>query len=126
MLDFGAVRCNALDQWRKGAVKEHHLVFGVVDDVDQLLRMQARIAGVHYHAAARDGVIRFQMAVVVPRDRADRTALLQTGCGQRAGQLPGAHRAISVGVTKQGAVRLARDDFHITKLRRTVLQNAGN
>jgi len=91
---------NAFNQWRKSAVKQHDFIFGVVDDVAQLLRMQARVAGVHHHAATGDGVIRFQMAVVVPSDRADHTALLQPGCDQRVGQLARTHSTVGVGIAK--------------------------
>ena len=75
------MRGNAFDQWRESGVKQHHFVFGVVDHVDQLLWVQARVAGVHDHAAARHGVIRFQVAVVVPGDRAHRAAGFQGHVG---------------------------------------------
>ena len=76
-----AVRRNAFDQRCKGRIKQHHFVFGVVDDVNELLGLQARVAGVHDHAAARDPVIRFQMPVVVPGNGAHRIATHQTQTG---------------------------------------------
>ena len=68
------MRGNALDQRRKGGVEQDCPVLSVVDDVDQLLRLQARVAGVHHHAAARDGVVGLQVAVVIPGNRANGVA----------------------------------------------------
>ena len=69
------MRRNAFDQRRKGDVEQNHFVFGVVDDVDELLGMQARIAGVHDHATARYSVISFKVTVVVPGNGAHHTAI---------------------------------------------------
>ena len=113
---LGAVGRDALDQRREGGVEQHHFVFGVVDDVDELLRVQARVAGVHHHAAARDGVIGLQVAVVVPGDRAHRAAGLQPQTGQRVGQLARAHGAVGVGVAKEGAVGFARHHFGVGRI----------
>ena len=101
------MRGNAFDQGRKGGIEQDHAVFGVVDDVDELLRLQARVAGVHHHATARDGVIRLQVAVVVPGNRAHGVAACEAQPSQRVGQLARAHRAVGVGVAKQRAVGFA-------------------
>ena len=77
---------NAFDQRRKGGVKQHHFVFSVVDDVNELLGMQTRVAGVHHHAAARHRVVGFQMTVVVPGDGAHHTALFQIQTLEGIGQ----------------------------------------
>ena len=71
---FGAMRRNAFDQRRKGDVKQNHFVFGMVDDVNELLRVQTWIARVHHHAAARDCVISFKVAVIVPSNGPHHTA----------------------------------------------------
>ena len=68
------MRRNAFDQWRKSDVKQNHFVFGVVDDVNKLLGMQARIARVHHHAATGHGVIGFKVTVVIPSNRAHHAA----------------------------------------------------
>ena len=73
-LDLRAVCGDALDQWCEGRIEQHHRVFGVIDDVDQLVRRQTRIAGVHYHAAAGNRVVGFHVPVVVPCDGPDCTA----------------------------------------------------
>ena len=70
----GAVRRDALDERGKGAVEEQHAVFGVIHDVDQLLGMQSRVAGVDHQAAAGHGVINFEMPMIVPGKRRHRIA----------------------------------------------------
>jgi hypothetical protein len=46
------MRRNAFDERGKGGVEQDPLVFGVVEDVNELLRTQARVAGVYDHATA--------------------------------------------------------------------------
>ena len=50
-LDGLAARRELLDQRREGDVEEQHLVFGVVDDVVDLLGKQPRVDGVQHRAA---------------------------------------------------------------------------
>ena len=40
----------------------------MVDDVDQLLRVKARVASVQNHPATRDRIIGFEVPVIVPGD----------------------------------------------------------
>ena len=53
----GTLGGNGFDDGRKACIKQDHPVFGVVDDVDQLIGVQSGIAGVHHHATAGHGVI---------------------------------------------------------------------
>src|SRR5450631_1291279 len=64
-----AMRRDALDQGRQGWIEQQSAIVRVIDDVDQLWGMQARIAGVHDHAAARYREIGFQMPMIVQGDR---------------------------------------------------------
>ena len=118
------MRCNAFDEGREGDVKQHHFVFGMVDDVDELLRMQTRVASVHHHAAARHGVIRFEVAVVVPSNRTHHTALFQIQSFECIGQFASALGAIGIGITKQRTMRFSRNHLLTTKLCSSVLQDA--
>ena len=122
---LGAVRGNALDDRRKGRIEDHRFVFGVIDDVDQLLRVQARVAGVHHHAAARYRVIGLKVAVVVPRDRGNRTAGLEAQASQRIRKLLCTDSAFAGGVAKERAVGLTRNDFGVAILTRRVFNDAG-
>jgi hypothetical protein len=47
----------------------------------KLLRVQARIAGMHHHATTRHSVIRLQMSVVIPRNRTNYTSRAKTKAG---------------------------------------------
>ena len=121
----GAMRCDAFDDRRKACVEDDGFVFGVVDDVDQLLRVQARIAGVHHHAAARYRVIGLEVAVVVPGDRGDRAAGGEAQASQCIGKLSCPHRALTGRVAKERAVGLTRNDFGVAVLSRRVFDDAG-
>jgi hypothetical protein len=115
-LDLGTARRDALDQWGKGAIEEQHAVFGVVHDVNQLLGMQPRVAGVYHHAAPGYGVIEFQMPMVIPGKGRDGIARAQPQVRKRMRELARARGALRIGVAKQRSVRLARHDFRIAEL----------
>ena len=97
---FGAVRSQLLDQGQKRQIKEQEPVFGVVDDVDELLGEQARVDGVADRAAPRNAVVQLQVAVGVPGQGPDSVAgldaQLREGIGQLFGPLirPGVVRAV--------------------------------
>ena len=122
---LGAMCGDGLDDRRKARIEDDGLVFGVVDDVDELLRMQSRIAGVHHHAAARYRVIGLEVAVVVPGDRGDRAAGCEAQAGQCIGEFSGAHRAFTSRVAKERAVGLTRNNFCIAILSRRVFDDPG-
>ena len=122
----GARRRNGAHQRRERGVEQHHLVVGVVDDVGQLLGVQARVAGVHDHAAARHGVVRLQVAVVVPGQRPHHAAGAQAQRLQSVGKLPGAPGHVGKPVAVQAAVGVARNDLLIAVLVLTVFEDGRN
>ena len=106
-----AARRDRLDQRQEGQVEEQQPVLRVVDDVRDLVRMQARIDRVQHGAGTGDGVIQLQVPVAVPGQRADtlphRDALLAEHTGQPARpRFAVAHR-----VAVHVALHAARDDF---------------
>ena len=123
VFDLRAGRGDGLDQRGKGGVKQHHFVVGVVDDVSQLFGVQARVAGVHHHAAARHGVIRLQVAVVVPGNRPHHAARAQAQLLQCVGQLLCAACHVGKTVTVQRTLCFARNDVLLTKLAGPMFQN---
>ena len=74
VLYLGAVGCDPLDQGSKGRIKENRFVLSMVDDVDQLLRVKARVAGMQNHPASRDRIVGFEVPVVVPGNGAEGVA----------------------------------------------------
>ena len=85
-----------VDQRREGRVEEEHPVFGVIDDVNQLLEMQARIAGVHHHAAAGHRVVDLHVAMIVPGERCrPQRPPASPRSAQRVRELPDARGAIA-------------------------------
>ena len=75
-LDGRQLVLQLLHQRHEGQVEEHQPVFGVIDDVGDLLGEQARIDGVIDRADAGDAVPGFQMPPGVPGERRDAVAEL--------------------------------------------------
>ena len=75
MLHARTKRLELLDRVAADEVEEHGLVLGVVDDEHDLIVEEARIDGVADRAHAGDGIIEFEMAMVVPGERRDAIAL---------------------------------------------------
>jgi hypothetical protein len=85
---------HGLDQRQEGHVEEQHLVFGVVGDVGDLVRVQARVHGVQHRARAADREVQLHVAVAVPGQRGDAVAGLDASAAsalatrrERAGHL---------------------------------------
>ena len=77
------------DQRQEGLVDEQDAVLGVVEDIHQLFREQARVDGVAHQAGTGHTEIGFQVAVVVPGQGGDPVALFQAQAQQRRTQLAG-------------------------------------
>ncbi len=91
------------DQGQESQVEQQDLVFGMVGDIGDLLRMQARIDRMQHGAGTGHGVVGFHMAVAIPRQRGDAVAHLDAHALQGMGQLAGALAAIAVGIAVQVA-----------------------
>ena len=88
--DFFYARNSALQRCecgQQGRIDEQQSVLGVVDDVFDLLREQPRVDRVQYGAHAGDRVVKLQVPVVVPGERADTVAGSDPRRLQRIGQL---------------------------------------
>jgi len=103
-----------LHQRQEGHVKAQHLVFGVVDDPGNLVRVQAGVDGVQHAARATHAKVHLHVAVAIPGQGRHTVAELQLLGIQCVGQLAGAGRQVAVGVTVDIAFHPARDDFCIT------------
>ena len=104
---------NRFDQWRKCAVEKHHGVFRVVDDVNQLLREQSGVQGVHHRTHARHRIVNFNMAIAVPGQSGNVFTLLNTQAGQGIGQFLSAFGHFAVGGPMNIAFRAARHNFNM-------------
>ena len=67
-----------VDDRLEGRIVEHDFVFGVVDDVFELVLEQARVAGVQHAAHARDAEPADQVTRMVHRQAGNLVALFQT------------------------------------------------
>ena len=106
-----------LDQIDEGGIEEHEAVFGVIDDVDDLLDEQARVDGVAHRAHAGDAVVQLEMAVAVPGQRRDAVARFDAERDQRVGELRPALQQAGVVGALIGLVRRSRDDLDVGEVR---------
>ncbi len=121
-----AMRRHAFHQRQEGGIEEHVLVFGVVDDVGDLLGEQARVDGMAYRSRARYAVVDLQVTIAIPGQRADTVARLHAQRGDGLGQLARAQLAVAVGITVQIAFGPSRDDFRAAIVACGVLDDGGN
>ena len=65
----GQFAAHSLQNGHKGGIHENQLIFGVIDDVDQLLGRQARVDRVTHRTLAGNRIIQLEMAITVPCQR---------------------------------------------------------
>ena len=88
-LEAPELRREALEQRQEHRVGEQIAVLGVIDDVGDLVREQARVDRVADRADARDAVVELEMAMVVPGKGRDPVAHADLELRlERVGQLP--------------------------------------
>ena len=109
LFQLGAVVDDLLDQGQEHRIDHDDPVFGMVDDVDQLLGEQARVDGVADRTNPRNTVVNLQMAMVVPRQRCHAVGHADSGIAQRLRQLFGPLVDIAVGMAHHA---FARDHGH--------------
>ena len=107
---FGAPG-HGLDQRQESHVEEQHLVFGVVGDVDDLVRVQPRVQSVQHDARAADAEVQLHVAVAVPGQCGHAFTLLNTQRGQRVGHAARAPGDFLVGGAVDVAFHAPRDHF---------------
>jgi hypothetical protein len=111
MLYARAMRAQLLDHVAADEVEEHGSVFGVIDDVDDLVVEQSRIDRVADRAHARDGVVEFEMAVTVPGEGRDAIAYGDPEPRQRVGEPPRARMRRADGVAMERPIARTADDL---------------
>ena len=107
LIVFDALR-DRLDQRQEGQVEEQRLVFGVVGDVDDLVRVQARVERVQHRARARHRVVELHVAMAVPGQRRDAVAALDAEAGKGVRHPARARRQLAVGRAVDVALDPAR------------------
>ncbi len=113
-LELRQLRRQALDQRQEHRVGEQIAVLGVVDDVGDLVREQARVDRVADGADARDAVVELEVPVIVPGERRDPVALADPELRlQRVGQLPDPAAERGIGDPVRGLVGAAGDHLRL-------------
>lgn len=87
MLDGGKIRPQLLNEIGEGDVEQQHPIFGVVDDVVDLLGKQARIDGVQHRADAGYSEVELHVTMGVPGERRDAIARPDAQFDQRLCEL---------------------------------------
>ncbi len=122
-LDLRQLVGDLLQQRHEGKVHHHHAIFGVIDDVDDLVREQARIDGVIDRAGAKDAVPGLQMPPGVPGERADPVAFLDAVLHQALRDLERALANVRIGGLYDRSFDRARDNFPLAVLDRPVIDD---
>ena len=112
-LDALACRSEPFDERRERQVEEAMAILGMIDDVSELVGKQARIDGVDHRARAGHRVIELEVAIAVPRERADAIARLHAQARQCAGEAARADVGGAIGVTVDRAFDGARHDLGV-------------
>ena len=92
-------------------VDDDEAILGMVRDPRDLLRREPQVERVHHAARGGDAEIAFEVRVVIPAERRDAIALLQSGGEQRGCELARAAIEIREAIAMQRLVRHAADDF---------------
>ena len=95
----------------KLVIGEHQAILGVVEDVGDVVRREARVHGVADRAHAGDGVEDLEMPRGVPGERGDAVAALHAEPAQRVREQAGAAFDAGVIGAARAAIDLARDDL---------------
>jgi hypothetical protein len=88
------------DEEEKVFIDEEDLVFGMVDDIDQVFPGKTDIDGMQYGAVAGNAEIKFQVAVVVEGKAGHTVAFFYAQCLEGMGQLTGSLKVIGIAVSK--------------------------
>ena len=100
-----------LDQRSERDIEEQELILGVVDDVRDLLGIEARIDRVQHRSAARHAVVELHVAVAVPRERGNALAGLHRERRERVGHLLRTAMDVAVGAPMERPLDRAGDDL---------------
>ena len=103
-LDSLAALGNDLDQWKEGQVEEQILVFRMLDDIGDLILMQARIDGVHHRSHAAYTVVELHVPIAVPCQRANAVGHFYAEVGERTSHLTRTAVTIAKGVANDVAL----------------------
>jgi len=113
-------------QGHKTQVKKQHLVFGVVGNPHQLVRMQTWVEGVQYRARAGHRVIQLHVTVAVPGQGANAVTKLQLKRFERIGHPAGALAQLAKGLAVNVTLDTPGHDFLIAMVAFSVNQQVGN
>ena len=122
----GDRRGDGADHGVEAGLGEQHLVAGMIDDIADVVGVQARIDRVADRPHARRGIIDLQMSVAVHRQRADPVAGLDAQGLQRPHQPAGPALRVGPGVPVNVALDILGDDFRCPMVPRRMLQHGGD
>jgi len=111
--DPGRPRREPLDQRQEAGIEEQQPIFGVVDDVLDLLREEARIDRVQNRPHSGHAVVQLHMPITVPGQRRDPLTGADAKRRQRVRQLAGTAPEVGIGTTMDRPLARARDDLRL-------------
>ncbi len=101
-----------LQQGQEHVIDNQEAVPGVVGDVSDFIRVQAKVQGMEHASGGRNAEISLQMDIMIPHQGSDPVAPLEPGLLQGLGQ--GTRPAVKIGVSvsMHRLVRHARNYLH--------------
>ena len=114
------------DQRGEAAVHEQDFVLRMIDDVGDVVRVQARVDGVADRLHPRRGVVDLQMAIAVPGQRADAVAGADAQLLQHPDQSAGTRFDIAPGIAMGGVLVRAGHHLAGSMMARGMGQDRGN
>jgi len=124
MLDPLQLGPDALDDRQKHCVEQQHTVFGMIDDIDELLVEQTWVHRVEHPAHSRAAVPADEMVAMVHRERRDAVALFHSQLHHRGGEPACICSGLAPGRSRHAAVGPARDDLASGMLARGMVDQA--
>ena len=113
MLHARAEWSKLLDQRREREIEEHHAIFRVVHDVDELVVEEPRVDGMDDRSAPRHGIVKLEVAIAIPGERGYPVFRFDTQSGERACQAPCTQVRVAIGIAMNRPFEGSRYDFAV-------------
>ena len=97
---------------QQDVIDDQEAVARVVGDEADFVRVQPQVQRVEHASGGRDAEVRFQVLGLVPQQRGHPVSAQQPHAGEHVRKTARAPVEIAPGVTRERAVRPARDDFY--------------
>ena len=100
-----------LEQWQQDVIDDQKPIFGVLDDVDQIVRVEAKVQRVEDATRSWNAEVGLQVGVVVPHERRHAITAVEARREKSLAQGPGPTLNVRVGVPPERLVGFLGNDL---------------